>query len=221
MSITVSTSINTQPNPNKVQGHLVHENPIKSAGSRIQSTVKSGKYLVDGLNGKGDDYSVGKINDLTTKLGGLGIAAALATLTKNPVSKAMEFTGLASFIAAMSIWPKVIAAPIKAKAGFDVNQEYVDSYNRRKRFFEDPQYLPWDLWKKEDIDKVGDKLHISKDIPNRTEKTQDKMKQISTQANTLWMVTTGFATPLMATIIETDGVSISKVKLQPQKRDKE
>ena len=27
--------------------------------------------------------------------------------------------------------------------------------------------------------------------------------------------------PLMATIIETDGVSISKVKLQPQKRDKE
>ncbi|MBR1754245.1 hypothetical protein IJ732_05345 [bacterium] len=199
MSITVSTQ--TQHPQNKVQGHLVHQNPIKSAGNRAKGLVQSGKYLADGLNAKGDDYSVGKINDLTTKLGSLGIAATLASLTKNPVSKAMEFTGLVSFLTAMAVWPKVIAAPIKARTGFDVNQEYVDSYGRQKRFFEDPQYLPWDLWKKEDLDKVGDKLHISKNIANRSEKTQDKMKQISTQANTLWMLTTGFATPLMASLM--------------------
>lgn len=199
MSLTVSTQVNTQQNTTK--GYLVHENPIKRAKSTVKGYAQNAKYLVNGVNAKGDDYSVGKVNDLTTKLGGLGIAAILAGMTKNPVSKAMEFTGLASFVAAMSIWPKVIAAPIKAKAGFDVNQEYVDSYDRRKRFFEDPQYLPWDLWKKEDLDKVGDKLHIAKDIPNRTEATQAKMKQISTQANTLWMLTTGFATPLMASLM--------------------
>ena len=200
MSINFTTNAQTRPQ-NTTKGYLVKENPLQSAKSKVKGYADSGKYLINGLNAKGDDYSVGKINDLTMRLGSLGIAATLAGLTKNPVSKAMEFTGLASFLTAMAVWPKVIAAPIKARAGFDVNQEYVDSYDRRKRFFEDPQYLPWDLWNKEDIDKVGDKLHIAKDIPNRSEKTQAKMKQISTQANTLWMLTTGFATPLMASLM--------------------
>ncbi len=206
MTNSISTSLNTQRKQqfeaNTVKGHLVHENPIKAAGSTVKGYARNAKYLTNGLNGKGDDYSVGKINDLTTRLGSLGIAAMLASLTKNPVSKTMEFTGFLSFFAAMSIWPKMfISAPLKAKTGFDVNQEYVDSYGRRKRFFEDAQYLPWDLWNKQDLDKVGDKLHISKDIPNRTAETQDKMRQISTQANTLWMLTAGFATPLMASLM--------------------
>lgn len=206
MSTTISTQMNIQ-NKKPLQtgatkGYLVHENPIQSAKSTLKGYVKNGKYLIDGINGKGDDYSIGKINDFTTRLGSIGIAAALASLTKSPVAKTMEFAGFASFFAAMSIWPKLfISAPLKAKTGFDVNQQYVDSYGRRKRFFEDPQYLPWDLWKSEDINKVGDKLHIPKNIENRTSHTQDKMKQIATQSNTLWMLTAGFATPLMASLM--------------------
>ena len=71
----------------------------------------------------------------------------------------------------------------------------------KKRFFEDPQYLPWDLWNSKKIDKIGDKLHVSKDIPNRSDETKKKMKQIATQSNTLWMMTAGFATPLMASLM--------------------
>ncbi|MCQ2789206.1 MAG: hypothetical protein MJ229_02395 [bacterium] len=181
----------------KPTGKLVKKNPVNST----VNFVKQGKYLTDAINGKGDDYTVGKINDLTTRLGSLGIAAILSSITKNPVAKGMEFVGFASFFTSMALWPKLISSAIKAKAGFDVNQEYVDSYGRQKRFFEDPQYLPWDLWSSKEIDKIGDKLHVSKDIPNRSDETKKKMKQIATQSNTLWMMTAGFATPLMASLM--------------------
>ena len=188
--------------PETPRGYLVHENFAQGVKSTVGGYVKNAKYAVDAVNGKGNDYSVGKINDLTLRVGGVGIAAILSASAKTPIAKFMEFAGFASFFGAMSLWPKCfIAAPLKAKTGFDVNQEYVDSYGRRKRFFEDSQYLPWDLWDKKEISKIGDKLGIPKNIENRDDHTKAKMKQIATQSTTLWMMTAGFATPLMASLM--------------------
>src|SRR5574344_1608017 len=188
--------------PETPRGYLVHENFVQGVKSTVGGYVKNAKYAVDAVNGKGNDYSVGKINDLTLRVGGVGIAAILSASAKTPIAKFMEFAGFASFFGAMSLWPKFfIAAPLKAKTGFDVNRSYVDSYGRRKRFFEDSQYLPWDLWDKKEIGKISHKLGIPKHIENRDDHTKAKMKQIATQSTTLWMLTAGFATPLMASLM--------------------
>jgi len=185
------------------KGYLVEENIIQAAGSNIKEYVDSAKYFYNAaFKAKGSDYSVGKINDLTLRLGSLGIAAILAAgKGVSPLRKGMEFVGLASWFGTMALWPKIVGAPIKALKGVDINQKYVDSYGRRKRFYEDPQYLNWDLMSDEQINKVADKLGIPKDIKNRRKATQEKMKQIAVQGNTLTMLTAGFATPVIGSLV--------------------
>ncbi len=202
--------------PHSPNGYLVSENVFQSMGSTVKSYGDYAKYFYNaGFKGEGTDYSVGKINDLAIRGGSLGIACVLAATKKFPMAKGMEFIGLGTWFASMAVWPKVMGAPIKALYGVDINQKYVDSYGRRKSFFEDPQYLPWDLYRHIDINKeynkkasdygylnqVGDKLGIPRDIENRNEATQAKMKQIAIQSNTLWMLTAGVMTPVVSSIV--------------------
>lgn len=209
---------NTTPigvKPQETAGRLVKENVFQSAGSTVKSYGKYAKYFYNAaFNGEGTDYSVGKINDLAIRTGSLGIAAVLATSKVFPFAKGMEFVGLATWFASMAVWPKIIGTPIKAKTGVDINQKYVDSYGRRKSFFEDPQYLPFDLYRHidkhgkynlnapeyEKLDKIGDKLGIPRDINNRHEAIHDKMRQVATQGNTLWMLTAGVMTPVLSSL---------------------
>ncbi len=201
--------------PMKPAGHLVKENIFQSAGSTVKSYADYVKYFYKAaFKGEGTDYSVGKVNDLAIRTGSLGIAAVLASSKVFPFARGMEFVGLATWFASMAIWPRIIGTPIKMATGVDINQKYVDSYDRRKNFFEDPQYLPWDLYKHidkkgkynenspeyEKLDAIGDKLGIPRDIPNRREAIQDKMKQIAIQGNTLWMLTAGVMTPVVSSI---------------------
>ena len=44
-------------------------------------------------------------------------------------------------------------------------------------------------------------MGVPKDIPNRRDAIQEKMKKIAIQNNTLWMMTAGFATPVMSALI--------------------
>lgn len=202
--------------------YLVKENVFQSAASTVKSYGKYAKAFYNaGVKGEGTDYSVGKINDLAIRAGSLGIAGVLATSKLFPFAKGMEFVGLATWFASMAVWPKIMGAPIKAKTGVDINQRYVDSYDRRKSFFEDPQYLPFDLYRhvgmngkpmsKEDYDKkykeeyvyldhIGDKLGIPRDIKNRREAIQDKMRQVAVQGNSLWMLTAGVMTPVLSSL---------------------
>ncbi|MBS4760110.1 MAG: hypothetical protein KHX03_05380 [Clostridium sp.] len=201
--------------PHSPNGYLVKENIFQSAASTIKSYADYAKYFYKAaFKGEGTDYSVGKINDLAIRTGSLGIAAVLATSKLFPFAKGMEFVGLATWFASMAIWPRVIGAPIKMATGVDINQKYVDSYGRRKNFFEDPQYLAWDLYRHidkkgnynkeapdyEKLDLIGDKLGIPRDIKNRREAIQDKMRQIAIQGNTLWMLTAGIMTPVLSSI---------------------
>lgn len=202
--------------PHSPTGYLVKENVFQSAGSTVKSYGKYAKYFYDaGFKGEGTDYSVGKINDLSIRAGSLGIAGILAATKMFPFAKGMEFVGLTTWFASMAIWPKVIAAPVKALYGVDTNQKYVDSYGRRKSFFEDPQYLPWDLYRHIDkngnynkqapdyeyLNKIGDKLGVPDNIENRNEAIQNKIRQVSTQSNALWMLTAGVMTPVVSSIV--------------------
>ncbi|MBR6163371.1 hypothetical protein IKQ26_05750 [bacterium] len=155
-----------------------------------------------GAQGKANDHELGRLNDLAMKAGSLLLAAYLFSTKPFKTSKAMEFVGFGSFFASMALWPKLfIQAPIKARTGVDIHRKYVDSFGREKMFFQDPQYVPWSLMSQAEIDKMGDKLKISKDTPNRNAVIQDTARKTAVQGNTLWMYTAGFATPLMSALI--------------------
>ncbi len=155
-----------------------------------------------GLMGKGNDHDLGKINDFAMKAGALGLAAYLFTKARTPMSKTMEFVGFGSFFASMALWPKLfIETPLKAMYGINIHQKYVDNEGRKKMFFQDPQYVPWDLYTDKQLDKLGNRLGVPKNIHNRNEVIKDKAHKIALQGNTLWMLTAGFATPLMSALI--------------------
>ena len=198
------------------RGRLVNETFLQSMKSTVKSYGDYCKYFYNaGFKGTGTDYSVGKINDLAIRVGSLGIAVTLASSKFFPFARGMEFVGLGTWFAAMAAWPKLLAMPIKAKTGIDPSLKYEDSQGRRKSFFEDRQYLCFDLFKHVDkngnynpnapeyelFDLIGDKLGIPRNIPNRREAIQNKVAQYGVQYNTLTMLTAGVMTPVLSSLV--------------------
>lgn len=189
--------------PQKARGYLLKSrNPVSSviigAGDTVKDVVELGKAL---SKGESNDNQLGRFNDLGMKLGGLGIASYLFTRRGTTTKGLMEFLGFGAFFASMAMWPRVlISEPMKMRFGFDFRQKYVDSQGRKKYFFQDNQYQPWDLWSKEDLNKVGDKLNVPKDVKDREELIKEKMRSIALQGNTLWMLSAGFS-PLLTSMI--------------------
>ncbi len=199
-SLVAQAHTKTVDNP---KGKLLkNQNPITSFATGVKDTAVDTVNLAKAVTtGKSNDHSLGRINDLGLKIGGIGIAAFLATQRLTKTSKAMEFLGFGAFLASMTLWPKLfIDTPTKMRYGFDPRQKYVDSQGRKKEFFLDNQYLPWDLWEKEDINKVADKMGVDKNMQDREEFTKKKMQKIALQNNTLWMLTAGLGTPLMTSM---------------------
>ncbi len=154
------------------------------------------------VKGKANDHELGRLNDLGMKIGGIAIAGYLFSRKQTPMTKLFEFIGLGTFFAAMDLWPKLfIQLPAKLIHGVNVRQEYEDSFGRKKMFYQDHQFIPWDLYSEKEISKIGDRLGVDKDIPNRRDFIQEKMRKIALQNNTLWMLTAGFATPLMSALM--------------------
>lgn len=171
--------------------------PIEYVKDLKQDVVNIGRAAT----GKANDHELGRINDVAMKLGSLGLAAYL--FAKNPLklSKAMEFVGFGTFFASMALWPKLaIQAPIKARTGVDIHQKYVDSQGRKKMLHQDPQYDLTDLYSREDLDKMGKKLGVSENLPDRDSFIKQRAKKTATQGNTLWMMTAGIATPVMSAL---------------------
>ena len=188
--------------PLKGRGRLLESSILDAPANFAKGLAYDAKALAGGINGDANDHQLGKLNDIGMKLGGLTIAGYLFTKRQTPLTKAMEFVGLGSFFASMALWPKIaIQLPAYLIHGFNVQQQYEDSFGRKKPFYQDPQFLPWDLYADDEINKIGDRLGVPKNIPNRREYIQEKMKKIAIQNNTLWMLTAGFATPIMSALI--------------------
>lgn len=183
-------------------GHLVR-NSLFDIPSEIFKDLKySAKALHHSVKGKANDNELGHLNDLGMKLGGLTIATYLFSRKFAPLAKSMEFVGLVSFFAAMDIWPKLaLQLPAYLIHGFDIRQNYRDNYGIKKPVFQDHQFIPWDLYSDEEINKIGDRLRVPKDMKNRRDYIQEKMRKIALQNNTMWMLTAGFATPIMSALI--------------------
>lgn len=195
----ILTEQNVKPLPG--QGYLIHDNPISSVKYFFKDIAYDLKSLKDGYQGNANDHQSGRLNDVGLKLGGLGIATYLASQTSNPKAKLMEFIGLGAFLTSMSLFPKLaINKPARIMHGFDIDKQYIDDQGRKKSVFQDPNYIPFDLYrgerKSEDLDVIADRMGIPKDTPNRHDIVKEQMRKIATQNNTLWMLTAA-ATPAM------------------------
>ena len=191
--------------PLRPEGHLVDD----SLGSKTRYFFKDIAYdmksLKDGWQGNANDHQSGHLNDVGLKLGGIGIATMLAAKTSNPMARVMEYVGLGTFLAAMDIFPKLaIYMPSEKIHGFDIGKEYIDEQGRKKSVFQDGNYIPFDMYQgdrpDEDLDIIGDKLGIPRDIKNRHDVIKEQMRKIGIQNNTWWMLTAGFATPVITAL---------------------
>ncbi len=187
--------------PMEYKGELL---PSKIIGSPVEYAKDLKKDIVSigkGAKGKANDHELGRINDLAMKIGSLALASYL--FVKNPLklSKSMEFVGLGTFFTSMALWPKIaIQAPLKARTGVDIHQKYVDSQGRKKMLHQDPQYDLTDLYSREDLDKMGKKLGVDENLPDRDSFIKQRAKKTAIQGNTLWMMTAGFASPIMSAL---------------------
>ena len=203
MAITAVNGIKTEQyiKPQEAKGHLVTSTIIPSPKTVLSDTKYNLKAVKDGLTGKANDHQLGKLNDVGMKAGAVALATYLATQRTTPKTKLMEFVGLATFFGAMKLWPKIaIGAPAKAIHGFDPTQEYVDSFGRKKPFFQDAQYTPWDVYSDEKLEKIGDKMGVDKNAQDRNDLTKANMKKIATKNNTLWMLTAGIASAVLSAL---------------------
>lgn len=187
------------------KGYLVSDSPLNIPKEFARDTVYTTKALIDGARGKANDHQLGKLNDLGLKIGGLAIATYLMTRKTTPKAKLMEFIGFGAFLASMKLWPKIaLEIPARLVHGFNYRKQYVDDQGRKKEIGLDPNYMPFDLYrgkkKSENLDVIGDRLGIRKDLVNRQEATKEQMRKISVQNNTLWMLTAGIATPIMTAL---------------------
>lgn len=200
----VRTGKRVKPLPPK--GHLVDDTPISGIKYFFKDIGYDIKSVKDGIVGNANDHQLGRLNDVGLRLGGIGIATYLASQTTNPKVRLMEYIGLATFLTSMSIYPKIaITAPARILHGYDTNKEYIDDQGRKKSVHQDSNYIPYDMYrgknKGEDIDAIGDKMGIPRDIKNRHDVIKEQMRKIATQNNTLWMLTAGFATPLITALL--------------------
>jgi len=199
---------------NKELSNRTFIKPLPSNGKLIRNSIfdipsqifKDAKYdmraFKHAVKGEANDHELGRLNDLGMKVGGLAIASYLFTKKQTPRTKIFEFIGFASFFGAMELWPKLfLQLPAYLVHGVNIRQQYEDNYGRKKMFYQDHQFIPWDLYSDEEINKIGDRLRVPKEIPNRRDFIQEKMRKIALQNNTLWMLTAGFATPIMSALI--------------------
>lgn len=187
------------------KGYLVKNNLATAPVEMAKDTYYTAKSLQKGIAGKANDHELGKLNDLGLKIGGLTIATYLMTKRSTPKTKAMEFIGFGAFLASMAIWPKVaLQWPAQLVHGFNFRKQYVDEQGRKKFVTQDPNYIPFDLYKgekkSEDLAAIGDKMGISRKQKDRNEVVKDQMRKISVQNNTMWMLTAGIATPIMTAL---------------------
>ena len=192
--------------PHPAEGHLVHDSLLSVPKFWIKDIAYDMKAVKEGFSGKAKDHQTGRLNDVGLKLGGIGIATYLASQTSDPKMRVMEYVGLGTFLACMSLYPMIaINGPSRLVQGYDIGKQYIDDQGRKKSVFQDGNYIPYDMYRGEytgeNLDIIGDRMGIPRDIKNRHELIKEQMRKIAIQNNTLWMLGAGFATPVMTALV--------------------
>lgn len=187
---------------NSPYAHIIKENPLQQVASSVQTHASNfsniGKAI---MKGEGTDYTLGRMNDTTLRMGSLGIATLASAKSLSTISGVGEFLGFCMWFVSMGISPKIVNKMVQVKYGLDLDKEYVDSYGRRNKLFSDPGFICWDLIPDEELNRIGDRMGVPKNIVNRKEAIQEKITQVVVQSKTWVMVSAGVATPVIASLL--------------------
>lgn len=147
------------------------------------------------------DHELASLNSVGTLMGS-ALIATLATLgMRQRILGVAEFLGLASWFTAMNLTPRVIDGLTLLKTGVNLDQVYDSSYGERKNLFSDPHYLPLHLLPERTVNQAANHMHIPDDAPDRRERVEDKIRQVSVQARTWWMLAAGPAAAIISGLL--------------------
>ncbi len=146
------------------------------------------------------DQQLGHFDDGIKLLGG----ATLATLATLGLTRRIlgigEVLGFLGFFGAMALTPKIVHGMVQLKTGLDMNRDFLSSQGERRWMFQDPKYLPNHLLSDSDIHRIGKKLNIPEDTPDRRRVIEERIHQIVSQSLTGWMLIAGPATPVIGSL---------------------
>lgn len=146
------------------------------------------------------DSQLADLDDNMKRFGSVAIAT-LATLgLKQKILGVGEYVGFMSWFGAMAATPTVINNMVRLKTGVNLGQKYDSTYGERLNVFKDPNYLPLHILPPETMEKVSRRLNIPPG-PNQRRETEEKMRQISVQTHTWWMLMAGPATPVISGLV--------------------
>jgi hypothetical protein len=146
------------------------------------------------------DSQLAELDDKMKRFGSLAIAT-LATLGLNQKILGIgEYVGFMSWFGAMAATPTVINSMVRLKTGVNLGQQYDSTYGERLNIFKDPNYLPLHILPAETMNQVASRLNIPPG-PNQRRETEEKMRQISVQTHTWWMLMAGPATPVISGLV--------------------
>ncbi len=175
--------------------HLIQWEPI---GGPIRN-FKQTKHLLGDVasNQPVKDHELITFDDNLKRAASLGIATMATMGLKQGIFGVGEYLGFLSWFGAMAATPAMINKMVHLKTGVNLNQNYDSSYGQRLNLYKDPNYLPLHILTDQQIERAADKLGIPTG-PNRRRETEEKMRQVSVQAHTWWMLAAGPATPVIS-----------------------
>lgn len=201
-ALPIDTVVKAPPANDDVQkkypnlyARLANNQLIEDLKPNVRSTAKTVAQVARREPAK--DSQLAELDDNAKRMGSLAIAT-LATLgLKQRILGVGEYVGFMSWFAAMAATPSVINNMVRLKTGIDLGQKYDSTYGERTNIFKDPNYLPLHILPQETMDKVAKRLNIPPG-PNQRRETEEKMRQISVQTHTWWMLVAGPATPVIS-----------------------
>lgn len=177
---------------------LVNPMPLSQVAPSTQQALKTLNKVRTHQTVK--DPELSNLED-NMKRGGSFLIATLATVgLKQRILGLREYLGFLSWFGAMAVTPKVINSLINLKTGVNLNQMYESTYDEKKNLFTDPHYMPLQIVPDDKMRSVANRFSIPQG-PDRRQQTEEKIRQISIQGRTWWMLVAGPATPVISGLL--------------------
>ena len=149
---------------------------------------------------KGNDYKISLLDD-AIKTSSIAFIALLLSLGKRTMTNKISiWLGALGWWGSMKAYPVILNKIIELKTGVPLSAYYKTPDNQIKPFFSDPDYLPTQILPYKTITQLCKRYAIPMNTELTLDKIQNRLKQIAVQTHTWWMLTTGIATPLLASM---------------------
>lgn len=150
--------------------------------------------------GKAKDHTLARLDDISKALGVAGIAGlgSLGLALNKQGGILPLWIGAFSWLLAMKITPFVLYKMVQLKTGLNLDTKYRSSNGEIRRLYQVPDYLPLQVVPAEERIRIARRLGIDINAPDAVDLLIKKIKQISVQTQTWWMLIAGVTTPVLA-----------------------